>query len=53
MKVTVIKRFNDKENGFVLRKPGDALDVSDVRAAELIAKGFAEKPEPKIQENKK
>lgn len=42
MKVKVIKRFNDKTEGFVTRPVNEVFECSDQRAKQLIAGGFVE-----------
>lgn len=42
MKVKVIKRFNDKENGFITRPVNEVFECSDERAEQLIKGGFVE-----------
>lgn len=42
VKVKVIKRFNDKESGFITRPVNEVLECSDERAEQLIAGGFVE-----------
>lgn len=42
MKVKVIKRFNDKLNGFITRPVNEVFECSDDRAEQLINNGFVE-----------
>ncbi len=42
VKVKVIKRFNDKENGFITRPVNEVFECSDERAEQLIKGGFVE-----------
>ena len=45
MKATVIKAFTDKQTGEV-RLPGASVELSDARAKELAALGYAVVKEP-------
>ncbi len=51
MKIKVKQDFRDRSADLALRKKGEVLDVSEQRAKELIAKGFAAEVKPK-QEDK-
>ncbi len=42
MKVRVIKRFNDRENGFITRPINETFECSDERAEQLVSSGFVE-----------
>lgn len=42
MQVKVIKRFNDRENGFITRPVNEVFECSDERAEQLIKGGFTE-----------
>ena len=52
MKIKVKQDFRDRSADLALRKKGEVLDVSEQRAKELTAKGFAEafkEPEKKTK----
>ena len=51
MKIKVKQDFRDRSADLALRKKGEVFDVSEQRAKELIAKGFAAEVKPK-QEDK-
>ena len=51
MKIKVKQDFRDRSADIALRKKGEVLDVSEQRAKELTAKGFAAEVKPK--QNKK
>ena len=51
MKIKVKQDFRDRSADLALRKKGEVLDVSEQRAKELTAKGFANEVKPK-QEDK-
>ena len=51
MKIKVKQDFRDRSADLALRKKGEVLDVSEQRARELTAKGFANEVKPK-QEDK-
>ena len=42
--VRVVLPFRDKQHDFQMRMVGEMLDVSPIRAQELIGLGYAEKP---------
>lgn len=42
MKVRVIKRFNDRENGFITRTVNEIFECSKQRAEQLTKLGFVE-----------
>lgn len=44
-KVEITKPFYDAKNKKVLRKAGDTIKVTEIRAMELIEKGFAKEAE--------
>ena len=50
MKIKVKQDFRDRSADLALRKKGEVLDVSEQRAKELIAKGFAAEVKPKQDE---
>ena len=50
MKIKVKQDFRDRSADLALRKKGEVLDVSEPRAKELIAKGFAAEVKPKQEE---
>ena len=50
MKIKVQQDFRDRSADLALRKKGEVLDVSEPRAKELIAKGFAAEVKPKQEE---
>ena len=52
MKIKIKQDFRDRSADLALRKKGEVLDVSEQRAKELTAKGFAEafkEPEKKTK----
>lgn len=51
MKVRVIKRFNDRENGFIARTVNEIFECSKQRAEQLSKLGFVEivKDKPKTE----
>ena len=50
MKIKVKQDFRDRSADLALRKKGEVLDVSEQRARELTAKGFAAEVKPKQEE---
>ena len=50
MKIKVKQDFRDRSADLALRKKGEVLDVSEQRAKELTAKGFAAEVKPKQEE---
>ena len=50
MKIKVKQDFRDRSADLALRKKGEVLDVSEQRARELTAKGFANEVKPKQDE---
>jgi hypothetical protein len=50
MKIKVKQDFRDRSADLALRKKGEVLDVSEQRAKELIAKGFANEVKSKQEE---
>ncbi len=51
MKVRVIKRFNDRGNGFITRPVNEIFECSKQRAEQLLKLGFVEivKNKPKTE----
>lgn len=50
MKIKIKQDFRDRSADLALRKKGEVLDVSEQRAKELTAKGFAAEVKPKQDE---
>jgi|GEM_PF-4650061 len=50
MKIKIKQDFRDRSADLALRKKGEVLDVSEQRAKELIANGFAAEVKPKQEE---